>query len=203
MHAFILDTNFFINLQRPLNLGSKKEQVMENFIKLASPLITQQLVRFYTTPGSLKELEGFFEPITPVKELQKVIVVASPSISDLKIRARLFQDLVGEINLRLYKGLRAAEEPLKSLLTQAEKKPVNPETIKAQIKDLRSKYRRATRDGFLDSVVDFDLILLAKEKESSLVTSDQGLLSWSRRFGAQEILPEILVKKLQELSKTS
>ncbi len=199
MQTFVIDTNFFINLQRPLELGQNKEQVVENFVKEVTPLVKEGTIEVLTTPESLTEIGSFFETTKEVEGLQKVVVVASPNTSDLKLSAILFRDLVAEIGKRLYRALRMTEEPVKELLG---KEPVKDrETEQKYIGELRAKYRRATREGFLDSTVDLDLILLARERNAVLVTSDQGLLMWARKFGCQELMPELFVKKIRQLAK--
>ena len=72
---------------------------------------------------------------------------------------------------RINKGLRIAEKY--SRLNNNEE----------SIKNLRREYRVALREGVIDSKEDFDLILLAKELDAYLATSDQGLVTWARKLG--------------------
>ncbi len=193
MEIFVIDTNFFVNLQRDLKLGNSKEEVVENFVRMAIVIKRRTQTQFITTPGSFKELESFYQG--PISEnLLRVITIASPNITEIKLDATLFYQLVEEIGKRLYRGLRVAEEPLKQVFKDAAAAEQN------YIKQLREKYRRATRDGFLDSTTDLELILLSREKGGVLVTSDNGLLGWARRFGCQEMLPEQFVARLRDLS---
>jgi predicted DNA-binding protein (UPF0278 family) len=60
-HQYVLDTNFFINRQRPINLGNSKEEVIKNFIDLVLPLVKKNQIVFLTTPESYKELASFFK----------------------------------------------------------------------------------------------------------------------------------------------
>jgi len=69
-------------------------------------------------------------------------------------------------------------------------------TIGPVIKKFRERYRQATRLGFLDSVADLDLIMLAKEQDGFLVSSDEGVLKWGRRFGVKETPASIFASKL-------
>ena len=200
MDCFVIDTNFFVNLQRSIDLGKNKKEVVANFIKLSSPLITNNNIKLITTPGALKEIESFFEDQKPIQDLLKILTINSPSLNELSFSAVLFFDLVEEIGKRLYRGLRIAEEPIKQMVSQTNPKK---ELARIYIKELRDKYRRATREGFLDSTIDLELILLAKQTNAVIVTSDKGLLTWARKFGCQEILPENFVGKLKELLKTS
>lgn len=192
MRLFVIDTNFFINLQRDLGLGKSKEEVLKTFISRAEPLVKQQFACFMTTPEALKELESFFdEDTSALIPLRVVLTVSSSNITTLEFSATLFQQLIAEIGIRLYKGLRAAEEIVRG---------PRPEGTENPLKTVRDKYRRATREGFLDSTTDFGLIMLAHEKNATLVSSDAGLLTWARLFGCTEMLPEEFVKHLVLLS---
>ena len=68
-----------------------------------------------------------------------------------------------------------------------------------KIKNFRDRYRNATRTGFLDSVADLDLIVLSKEINGFLVTSDDGVLSWGRIFGIKEMPASVFRKRLEDL----
>lgn len=201
MLSFILDTNFFVNLQRPLNLGANKEAVVENLYKEVWRLIKSDNIVLYTTPDSFRELASFFEDQPKhLGLLNNLLTVASPSLTNLKINASLFAELIAETGKRLYRGLRVAEEPLKELVNQPQ--TFDPETLTKKITSLREKYRRATREGFIDSTTDLGLIFLSREKGAALVSSDAGLIHWARNFGCQELLPEAFVNKMQALRKS-
>jgi len=197
MHQFVLDTNFFINLQRPLKLGDNKEQVLEEFSNLTLPLVKEGKLVLYTTPDSFKELTSFFTDQTKeLGHLSSLLTIASPNSNELKISAYLFSELIAETGKRLYRGLRVAEELVKEYQS-----PPNPQGRENPLLSaLRDKYRRATREGFIDSTTDLGLIFLSQEKQATLVTSDGGLIVWARKFGCQEILPEEFVEKIRSLS---
>ena len=67
------------------------------------------------------------------------------------------------------------------------------------IKNFRDRYRNATRTGFLDSIADLDLIVLSKEIDGFLVTSDEGVLFWGRIFGIKEMPASVFQKRLEDL----
>lgn len=197
MLGFVIDTNFFVNLQRPINLGANKEEVVENFIKLTKPLISSQKIKLFTSPGSLKELRSFFEGQDElIEKMLNFVVVRSPDTTNISLNASLFAKLVEEINKRLYRGLRVNEELLTRSLAEENQ---NPEKNQIFIKELRSRYRKATREGFLDSTTDLEIILLAKELRGGIVSSDNGLLEWARTFGCEECQPEQFVALLKSL----
>jgi len=196
MHRFVLDTNFFINLQRPLQLGGNKEEVLETFSDLSLPLIKENKLGLFTTPDSFKELGSFFEgQLKELNQLSNLLTIASPNTNNLKISAHLFEELIAETGKRLYRGLRVAEE----LIKESQNHPPLQNRENPLVSTLRDKYRRTTREGFIDSTTDLGLIFLSSEMQAPIVTSDGGLISWGRNFGCQEILPEAFVEKIKSL----
>ncbi len=71
--------------------------------------------------------------------------------------------------------------------------------IGSVIKNFRNRYRIATRTGFIDSVADLDLIVLAKEVDGFLVSADEGAIRWGRVFGIKEVLPSAFRPRLDSL----
>lgn len=59
--------------------------------------------------------------------------------------------------------------------------------MRQPIKKFRERYRNATRTGFLDSLADLDLIMLAKETGGVIVSADEGVIKWARIFGVREM----------------
>ena len=196
MESFIIDTNFFINLQRPTGLGTSKEEVVQKFVGMYRHLTTQGNVRFLSTPEAFRETIEFFDnPADAGKLLQQVITIQSPSLTTITLHATLFHELVAEMNKRLYKGMRVTEEMIRTVCADTlTDTSVLEETY---IKQLRTQYRAATREGFLDSTIDLGLMLLARETSGYIVSSDKGLLSWARRFGCKELYPEHMMSKLE------
>ena len=196
---YVLDTNFFINRQRPIDLGENIAEVVTNFAALTKSLISEDKIVLLTTPDSFKELASFFEDQPQVlNQLNSLLTISSYNRNQLQVSGNLFEELIAETGKRLYRGLRTAEEPLKELANKPES--LTPETLGQRVSLLRDKYRRATREGFIDSTTDLGLILLAKERNASIVSSDNGLLHWARNFGCSELLPELFVKKLKSLT---
>jgi predicted DNA-binding protein (UPF0278 family) len=71
------------------------------------------------------------------------------------------------------------------------------------VKNLRDRYRQATRVNFLDSVIDLELITLAKELDGTVVSADEGVVRWGRFFGIKEIDPHLFKDKLLKLDKNN
>jgi len=93
----------------------------------------------------------------------------------------IFYELVEEMRIRINKGLRVAEDAVRS---------VTQKGMDETIKDLRKKYREALREGIIDSKEDVDLIFLSLELKATLVTGDQGLIKWADKLGIEWIVPE-------------
>jgi predicted DNA-binding protein (UPF0278 family) len=71
-------------------------------------------------------------------------------------------------------------------------------TIGKVIKTFRDRYRNATRTGFLDSKADFELIMLAKETDGYLISTDVGVIKWGRIMGVKEMDSSAFGKMIQE-----
>jgi RNA ligase partner protein len=204
MKKYVLDTNLFINLQRPLEIGNTKGEVLTNIKQMVDKLTTRGLVEVYMTPAAFEELTGFFKDNNVVvNDWRNSITLTSTNITDLSFSAVLFKTLVEEMGRRLYRGLRVTEGSLNKVLESGCDKSDAKTNKEKYIKELRDRYRRATREGFIDSTIDFELIMLAREKDAVLVTSDQGLIVWGRLFGTKEMLPEVFINQLKELLQTS
>jgi len=96
------------------------------------------------------------------------------------------------MRLRINKGLRIAEKYTRYGISG--RKPEEE-----LIKSLRDEYRVALREGIIDSRQDIDLLALAKEIESPVLSSDQGLIKWAEKLGIEALTLEevktVLYKK--------
>lgn len=200
----MIDTNFFVNLEIKSGFGRSQREVVVNFITLAKKLKQKKQAGFYMPPRIVDEFLSFFEKEDFAKEFLNLITVKSPEISRLQFPAPLFYQLVEEMRQRAYRGLRLAETAVKDGAEKIlAKKPVNKVEFQKDlgevIKGLREKYRQTTRFNFLDSVADLDLIVLAKEINGFLVSSDEGVIRWGRLFGVRELLPSLFRERLDFL----
>jgi predicted DNA-binding protein (UPF0278 family) len=48
-------------------------------------------------------------------------------------------------------------------------------------------------------LADLDLVVLAKQKDGFLVSTDEGVLSWGRVFGVKEMPAAVFSKRLRSL----
>jgi RNA ligase partner protein len=120
----------------------------------------------------------------------------------MTIPASVFYQLVEDIRFRSYRGLSVGEEEIqkagREMMGKADLDKKNFQiTIGSIIKTFRDRYRQATRTGFLDSVADLDLIMLTKELDGYLVSTDEGVIKWGRTFGVKEITAPVFGEKMK------
>ncbi|MFN4212456.1 MAG: RNA ligase partner protein [Microgenomates group bacterium] len=155
-----------------------------------------------------------------IKDFLSVLTIKSPDYGRLTIPAQVFYQLVEEVRQRSYRGLNIGEEEIEKagrlimeqttkLFLEKEKSwretigvsPIGKKDFQIKIgeviKRFRQRYRQATRVGFLDSVTDLDLIVLAKETEGFLVSTDEGVLRWGRIFGVKELPASVWRQRLE------
>lgn len=204
MDRYVLDTNLFFNMEPGLGLGKKTEEVVMATTLGIKKLKEKAMAEFYMPPAIVDELLSFFENQEQsfIKEFLAQLTVKSPEVSKVDFSAAVFYKLVADIRERSYKGLTISEEELKraaqSFVGQPKLDKKDFEIkIGEYVKNLRERYRNATRAGFLDSVADLDLIVLAKELDAYLVSTDEGVVRWGRSFGVKELEASLLGKKLQ------
>jgi len=205
MEKYILDTNIFFNISSDLNLGKKTEEIVINLTKIIKRLKKEKKAEFFMPPAILDEFLSFFEDKNQplVTDFLGLINVKNPTIDNVLFPARVFCLLVDDVRKRIYRGLNIGEEEIKN----AGKKflPIKQELSKKDfdiiigeiIKKFRLRYRQATRFGFLDSVADLDLIILTKEVDGFLVSTDEGVLFWGKIFGIK-IMPALGFRKRLE-----
>ena len=157
-------------------------------------------------PRIVDEFLSFFEKKDQefIKSFLSVINIKSPSPSNIDFSSQIFYRLIEDVRNRSYRVLNIAEEEIikagETMVSQkAESKKDFQIAIGKFIKNFRDRYRNATRTGFLDSIADLDLIVLSKEIDGFLVTSDEGVLSWGRIFGIKEMPASVFQKRLEDL----
>lgn len=202
MEKFVLDTNLFFNMEPGLGLGRKTEEVVVACYSAMESLKKRGAAEFYMPPSIVDEFLGFFEDKEQkfLKDFLSQVAVKSPDVPKVDFNASIFYKMVEDIRGRSYRGLTVAEEELKrasqALMGQTLEKKDFEIKVGEFVKNLRDRYRNATRTGFLDSVADLDLIVLAKEVDGYLVTTDEGVKSWGRIFGVKEMEANVFGRKL-------
>jgi len=200
MESYILDTNLFFNMQAGLDFGKTTEQVIEKMTMCGKQ------VKLYMPPRIVEEFLSFFENKEQdnIRQFLAEVTVKSPGIESFDFPASIFYTLVEDIRNRSYRGLRVGEEEIesaaKSLMGAGTLSKMDfQKRVGEQIKGFRDRYRQATRVGFIDSVADLDIIVLAKETGGAVVSTDEGLLKWSRLFGVKEMSPSVFGQKMSAL----
>ncbi|RLI78429.1 RNA ligase partner protein [Archaeoglobales archaeon] len=118
-------------------------------------------------------------------KLDTWLVKKTPNRYEVKIPAAIFYEYVLTMRQKVNKGRRIAEEFIwesSAITSKTEKDDIQAE-IGNLVSRFREKYRNALRQGILDSTPDLDVLLLAKELEAGVVSSDAGIKKWSERMG--------------------
>ncbi len=207
MENFILDANLFFNMQAGLGLGKKTEEVILGLTKKARELKNIKKADFFMPPSVVSEFLSFFEdkgqPL--LKNFLSVITIKAPDYGKINFSSVVFGELVGEIRQRSYRGLNIGEEEIEKAGRSLQgKKDLDTKGFQIEIgkniKTFRERYRTATRIGFLDSVADLDLIVLAKETNGFVVSTDEGVIAWARKFGVKELPAIAFLGRLNDLA---
>jgi len=206
MESFILDTNLFFNIGAGLGMGKNTEEIVLKLTETINKLKKSSKAVFYMPPRIVDEFLSFFENKDQefIKNFLSTVNVKSPNPAVTDFSSQVFYKLIEDIRNRSYRGLNIAEEEIiKAGEMTSDKKFESKKDFQIAIgkfiKNFRDRYRNATRTGFLDSVADLDLIVLSKEVDGFLVTSDEGVLSWGRTFGIKEMPASIFQKRLEGL----
>ena len=173
----ILDTSIFVNPDSRTYFGNTPREAFSNFL---DQLKDKKQINCYIPPSVYEELAKFIGKLPPT---QKTILINKkpPSSYQTPVPAMLVYEFIEEMRLRINKGLRIAEKYTRTGLISPV--PTREERNEDLIKKLREEYRKALREGVIDSKEDFDLVLLAKELNAYLATSDLGLVTWARKLG--------------------
>ncbi|RKX45435.1 MAG: RNA ligase partner protein [Thermotogae bacterium] len=193
MIRFVLDTSIFVNPDIRNKFGESPTEAMKKILEYAEKLFGR--VEFYVPPGIYKEITHFVELEEVSPDIELYIVKKPPNVHDIKIPAFVVYELIEDIRRRIDKGLRVAEKAVRESV-------IDTQNVDAIIQRLRRNYRRALREGIVDSKEDFELILLAKELDATIVSADIGILTWAQKMGIKwidaarfkEVLDELVEK---------
>ena len=199
-----MDTNLFFNMEPGLGISKKTEDVVVKVTQAMKRLKEARKAEFFMPPHIVSEFLSFFEDKEQpfLKSFLAEITIKSPDLHEVQFPAEVFYKIVEDVRNRSYRGLIISEEELKKVAVQpvGEAKPQSKEfemKVGKFIKTLRDRYRQATRFGFLDSLADLDIIVLAKELDAYLVSTDAGVINWGRIFGVREMSAQVFGQKLQ------
>lgn len=206
MQTYILDTNLFFNMDGDMGFGNKTEEIIRNITTVMKTLTDNNKAQFLIPPRIAEEILSFFEQKDQqfLKDFFASLTIKSPDLHTMTIPATVFAQYVEENRTRAYRGMTVAEEEIQKAGTMFMGKEMLGKkefqmTIGAIIKGFRDRFRNATRVGYIDSLGDLDLIMLAKEQEAAVVTTDEGVLRWARICGVKEIPASVWGQKMKML----
>lgn len=172
IRRFVVDTSLFVNPDARGKFGKTPAAAATALMKKVRKLD----IELYIPPSVFTELKNFITEKT-ANELELVVKKRAPNTFAIYLPAAVFYEFIDGVRGRINKGLRLAEQ------FAVDNRPENDEKLRR----LRDKYREAMRAGILDSKEDFELILLAKELEATVVTSDEGAIQFANKIGCEWI----------------
>lgn len=207
MERYILDTNLFFNMAAGLDLGGKTEDVVKKMTEAIQKAKIERSAEFYMPPAIVDEFLSFFDDKEQlfIQALLGAVTIKAPDYRSINLSATVFYELIQESRQRAYRGLTIGEEEIthaaKDFMGKQETNTKDFQIgVGSIIKGFRDRYRNATRTGFIDSVGDLDLIMLAKEVDGVVVSTDEGVIRWSRILGVKEIPVSVFGQKVKLLA---
>lgn len=169
---FVIDTSLFVNPHAREKFGKDPTEAVRGFIKAAEGVDA----RFYMPPVIFGELKNFVKS-EAMEDLELMLHKRAPNVHGIFLPAAIFYEFVEDMRERINKGLRLAEDFAK------DNRPDNDEKLRR----LREKYREVMRTEIIDSKEDFELVLLARELDATLVSSDEGAIKFANQVGCSWI----------------
>lgn len=181
---FVIDTSLFVNPHARKSFGKSPNSAIQGFIKK----IKKCDAEFFIPPSVFKELRNFISEKN-AERLELYVKKRAPNLYAIYLPAAVFYTFVDDVRRRMNKGLRLAEQFAK------DNRPDNDE----KLGKLREKYREAVRTGMVDSKEDFELILLSKDLDATLVSADEGVIEFANKVGCEWLHATRLEKVLKTL----
>ncbi len=168
---FIIDTSLFVNPAARASFGKTPDAAAKKFIEIID---RKKDLHIYIPPAIFKEISNFLTKEN-ASRLELSIRKRAPNKYAVYLPAAVFYDFIDDVRYRIDKGLRLAEQFAKD----------NEPDNEPKLRKLRSKYRESLRTGIVDSKEDFELLILAKELECTIVTSDEGVIRFADKIGCE------------------
>ena len=134
-------------------------------------------------------------------KLDTWLVKKTPNRYEVAIPAAIFYEYVLTMRQKINRGRRVAEEFIwesSAVSSKIEDKDELQKEIGHLVSKFRDKYRATLRQGILDSTPDLDVLLLAKELDAGVVSSDAGIRKWSERMGLRYVEASKFPRMLKE-----
>ncbi len=207
MLVYVLDTSAVSDPRLRGVLGvSSLESVVRELTSLFTKAHIVAGAQFYMTPSTALELRGFLERNgvgeEAINAFMSIVSIKAPDMYSTRIPAHVMSNWIQEVSMRFYRGLRVAEQMVRKTADLAYNAGVKGDRglyekgVAEAIHELRARYREATRKGVIDTIVDFDSVILAKELNGSLVTNDEGIRRMCRELGVKYIDPPLFISQL-------
>ena len=209
---FVLDTSLFLT-EEIRHEGESLDEAIDRLLDLIAAARLELDISCHMPPSIHSELTTMLDD-RPVSEetrgkLNTWVVRKHPDRYAVSIPADVVYRFVDEMSDRVDRGLRVSEEAVRRAETAADE-PVGDHPHKTEvdavISNLRDRYRRALRQGVLDSREDFDLLVLARELDAGVVTEDTGIIAWTEAFGLRYLrggdFPALLYNYLEAVGAT-
>ncbi|AFO56409.1 MULTISPECIES: RNA ligase partner protein [Natrinema] len=197
---FVLDTSLFITEEIRRDDDSLEDAVVRLLERIATARLELN-ISCYVPPSIHDELATMLRERdvdeAVFSRLDTWVVRKSPDRYGVMIPADIVYDFIDEMSDRVDRGLRVSEKAIREV------EQLDPEALAGGstddgreeymtdadriLSDMRDKYRRALRQGVLDSREDFDLLILARELDAGVVTEDRGIISWADEFGLRYV----------------
>lgn len=199
-NIFVADTSIFTEPSNFHNYGKTELLALINVLQMAKNnnyviYITQSCWYELMNHNILGKLDKKQANIEEKKILASShLRIRSPDLINMQINASIFADFVIENRKRVDDALvyvvKMVKEAYHEIPQKREKNKEDP--IAPFINKTRNGHRHHTRENFLDSGADFETLMLAKELNACLLTSDHGMLTWAKKFGLEIMSPALL-----------
>ncbi|MCD6548608.1 MAG: RNA ligase partner protein [Thermodesulfobacterium sp.] len=180
------DTSIFTNPDVYAQFGKNPSEAFTNFLLMVAELEGE--VAVYIPTSVFEELKRMLTNLKLPPKARSVLKIKSPKKYELYIPAFLMYEFIEELRNRINKGLRVAEEAVKSSTYK------KPEEV---LKFLRRRYREVLREGIVDSKEDLELILLSLELDAIVLSADRGVLNMADKLGLRYLEPKDIKDTLE------
>mgnify|MGYP000716515195 FL=1 len=201
---FVLDTSVFITHEIRED-DEDLEQAVDRLLDLVAEAKLEHNISCYMPPSINDELTTMLADRDvseeTVAKLNTWVITKSPAQYELMIPAEIVYGFIDEMSDRVNRGLRVSEKAVRKAEQSRDDSDTDNEhmnEVDQVISDLRDEYRRALRQGVLDSREDFDLLILARELEAGVVTEDTGIINWAEDFGLRYLRGRSFPSLLEE-----
>lgn len=207
---FVLDTTAITDAGLRIKEGYESlcESATEVLNLIALARLKLDISCYIPYPSVYTELTSFLKRYECDEDiftkLDTWLVKKTPNRYEVKIPAAIFYEYIITVRQKMNRGRRLAEEYILEA-SAISSKLEDKSNIEAEVGNLvskfRDKFRSVMRQGILDSAPDLDVLLLAKELEAGVVSSDAGIRKWSERLGLRFVEASKFPRMLKEYLK--